>query len=360
VPDNERAEEMAKHFYAGEADYQSDARWMGLVEEADRELLVGTSADTATGGVEGWPTTQGPAVAQEAAASTASQGGAVAPAIIALRAPVASLSREYRDDLTNLRWDVSAFAVAPNDPDLGSPDVPWRLKATTSGIFEFLVQMDHEVFRSATLTPLDGLLAELAWAALDFYKSSQARPSFSQVLALLRSRYAGTMKLDPVELASEARLTIAAVARGVSDSLHADDANPLFAEFSPAEQETILSRMAARAVQSPQSVISTGHFLEYAPGKMLLRFFGRHPELFFDGRYWDVPYGSLDFGVVAATEEAQSQVTRYYSSLLADAIWLSEQDPGDLSGVSRPKLLRAALALELLEPSGDRSDGDAN
>jgi hypothetical protein len=50
VPNNERAEEMAQHFYAGEQDYISDARWFELVEEADRELLVPPTPPVPPGG----------------------------------------------------------------------------------------------------------------------------------------------------------------------------------------------------------------------------------------------------------------------------------------------------------------------
>jgi hypothetical protein len=53
----------------------------------------------------------------------------------------------------------------------------------------------------------------------------------------------------------------------------------------------------------------------------------------------------------------KSQVARFYASLIADTIWLSDQDPLELNAIGRPQLLRAALALDLLEPS--RVDGDA-
>jgi hypothetical protein len=201
------------------------------------------------------------------------------------------------------------------------------------------------------MTPLDALLAELAWATTDFQRAGGINLRFAEVLAGLRERYAERAKLDPVELASEARLTLASVARGVSKSMDPEDARTLFNELFPVEQEATLARMATRQVENPQQVIASGRFLEFAPSRTLLRFFEQHPELFFDGRYWDTPYASIDFGVQAATEDAQTQRVRYYASLLADAIWMADQDPADLSNFSRTRLLRAALALELLEPS---------
>lgn len=354
VPNNDLAEEMARHFYAGEAEYQTDAKWMELVEEADRELLTGAPGEGARpGGLEGWPT---PVAGAEATPMTPAPGtvtGAIAepsaPALV--RTPVASLTREYREDQTSLRWEIRAFDVASTDPELASGPSPWRLKASPSGVFDFYIDMDHEIFRSATMTPLDGLLAELSWSAKDFQRSGQIQTPFGSILAGLRERYASASKLDPVELASEARLTLASVGRGIANSPDPEDARALFNELLPAEQEAILGKMATRSVQNPQQAIANGRFLEYAPAKTLLRFFEQHPELFFDGHYWDAPYSRLDYSVASATEEAQKQTVRHYASLLSDAVWLAEQDPSDLDVVSRPRLLRAALALELLEPS---------
>lgn len=108
--------------------------------------------------------------------------------------------------------------------------------------------------------------------------------------------------------------------------------------------------MAARAVRDP-SALSEGHFLEFAPRKTLLNFFQRHPELFLDGKYWDEPYPSLDFGSASATEEARARIARHYLTLLTDAVWLADNDPTELADASRSRLLRASLALELLVPT---------
>ncbi len=356
VPDNDRAEEMARHFYAGEAEYQTDTKWMELVEEADRELLAGSAGEPARPTtLEGWPTP----VAGESPAEQQPGGGSTTdapPAPTVVRTPIASLSREYRESYTDLRWEIRAFSVAATDPELGVDVAPWRMKATPSGVFQFYVNLDHPVFRSATMTPLDGLLAELAWSAEEFQRSNQNQTPFALILSGLREQYAGTTKLDPIELASEARLTLTSIARAIANSSDPDDARALFNELLPTEQEAVLAKMANRSVPNPQQSIGEGRFLEYASTRTLLRFFEYHPELFFDGRYWDTSYARLDYGIQSATEDAQAQTVRYFASLISDAIWLADQDPSDLALVSRPRLLRASLALELLEPSTGDSE----
>lgn len=349
VPDNERAEDMAKRFRAGEVEYRTDQKWVELVEEADRQLLTpDRPADTGDGveGFEGFNTS--------AEATDATTGGGTEPVAEPeprppYRAPISSLSQTYRSNSMNLRWAVSAYQVDPSDPDLIGRGTPWALTATNSGIHEFLVNVTHDVFRSATMTPLDALLAELASSALDFQRSNgSSQATFASLLADLREQYAGTNKLDPETLSNEAVLTLGTISRSLSGGAGPEDGRALFDELGPAEQDAVYQRMANRSVPNPQQILDQGRFLEFAPYRTLLRFLELHPELFFDGRYWDVEYATLDYGRATATEAAQTQILRYYASLLTDAAWLAEQDATDLAEASRARLLRAALALELL------------
>ena len=347
VKNNDLAEQMAKKFHAGDSEYQEDTKWWELIEEEDRRLLTeeGPTGDpTPEGFGDGEeeeppedPDTPGPEPTPEPKPPQ--------------RTPLPSLSQEYRHDPSNQRWEVSAWKVEDSDPELGEETVPWRLKATASGLHEFFVNPAHEAFRSATLTTLDALLAELTWSAKDFLRNEQFDRPFGLVLAEIRERYAGTTKLDPVALSSEASATLSDIAKGVSERLDPEDGPVLFEEFSPSEQEAILHKMATRRLANPQAAIAAGRFLEYAPRPSILKFFSRHPELFFDGQYWDESYSELDYGRPSATEEAKAQLVRYFEGLLVDAIWLAEQDVDDLAAAERARLLRASLSLELLAPS---------
>ena len=353
VKDNDRAEQMAKRFYAGDTEFQDDSKWWELVEEEDRKLLTdpGTTGDQddELEGFGGDGQTDSPEETD-----TADSGTETKPAH---RTHLVSLSQEYRHDRSNQRWDVRAWTVEDSDPELTVSSVPWRLRATASGTHEFFVNPTHGVFRSATLTTLDALLTELAWSAKDFLRGDEESDMpFGLVLADLRERYAGTTKLDPVTLTGEASLALSDIAKGVSDRLDPEDGRVLFEEFSPSDQEAIFHKMATRQLANPQAVIAAGRFLENAPHTSILKFFARHPEFFFDGRYWEESYSELDYGRHSATEEAKAQLVRYTEGLLTDAIWLAEQDVDDLAAADRTRLLRASLSLELLAPAADLNE----
>lgn len=353
VPDNDRAEEMAKRFHEGDPAHQTDAKWWELVEEADRQLLVtptGTSGggggatpnpDDTLDGFGGAPTLPTPGTPPVAPTSV------VAPQ----ETRIVSLSGEYRSDSTNQRWDIDAFEVLETHPTLASTGRPWALRAQPSGVHEFLVNPRHPVFSSATMTPLDGLLAELAHSAMDFLRGNPGPANFATVLAELRARYATVHELDPVGLATEARQVLLDIAASLANCLEAADAVALFNDLPSTDQDAIFQRMATRSAGNPQAVIANGRFLEYAPPRAIADFFSCHPELFLDGKCWDDAHAALDYGRPLATQEAQQRVVSYYQSLLADAVWVADQDASDLGDANRARLLRAQLAIELLAPT---------
>jgi hypothetical protein len=260
-----------------------------------------------------------------------------------------SLTRLYASDATGQKWNLKAMQVEGSHPELGGS--PWRLKARPQGSHEFLVNTSHPAFASATLTPLDALLAELAWSAMDFLHDDPGDMTFGRVLGDLRLKYASVTALDYVELSSEAKRALVAMASTLANNIEPSDAEVLFKDLPPDDQKAILQKMATRSAGNPQAIIGAGRFLEYASPRAVADFFGRHPELFLDGKCWDTEYATLDYDLPVATEVARSQVVRHYESLLSDAIWLAEQDPGDLAQESRARLLRAMYALELLVPN---------
>ena len=354
VPDNSRAEEMARRFYSREPEYQSDAKWYELAEEADRRLLTDSTKEASTTDapdLEGFTSTPDPTFDCD---TDPSPGPPSHTTTHPQRAALPAMTREYTSESTALRWNVESFQVSPDDPELGGNELPWKLVATSQGDYRFLANAEHPVFQSATMTPLDALLAQLAWVALDFLRGQQASTAtFAAVLAELRDRYATTSKLDPAALSIAATATLTDIGRCLQRNIEDDDGAVLFTELSPSDQDEVQHRMAARMVPNPQSAIAQGGFLEYAPFRTLLSFFQKHPELFLDGRYWETAYESLDYGTSSATDEARARIIHYYLGLLSDAVWLAEQHPSDLSQASRERLLRTSLALDLLAPSAD-------
>lgn len=345
VPDNDQAEEFAEHFFAGEAEYQSDAKWFQLVEAADQQLLHQDEA--------GHPPAPVPGLGAEAAPVSAAPPEGPAPP----RMPIPQLSREYVEDHTQRGWNIHAYTVQSGDPELPSGSA-WSFRARAAGHYDFLVDENHDVFSSITLTPMDALLYEVASAAMDFQRGRPVGASLASILGDLRAKYAIASKLDLVVLAADANATLDRVANSLASHVSPDDSWALFTGLSPSDREFIQQKMAIRTIQDPQGSIRAGRFLSFAPRRSLLKFFRDHPDLFFDGRFWTLPFLSINYGSAAANEEARAEIVRTYSSLLSDAIWLSEQVGGEGEHASRARLLRSSAAVDLLESDSVAADPD--
>jgi histidine kinase/DNA gyrase B/HSP90-like ATPase len=347
VPDNTMAEDYARRFLNSDAQFQTDMKWWELIEEEEKKLLVGGGTVTVAASGPS-PAGGSPIPGFGPAPTSPPPGPVVAPAPPPRQVPVAALTRQYLSTSAQ-KWTVQAFEVETKHPAL-SKKRPWALRATPAGVHEFFFAANHDVFASATMTPLDALLAELAYSAMEFVKDQPGDATFAAFLAELRDKYATGSALDPATLNAEARQTLQAIAQTLARNVEPSDAPVLFQQLKDHQQKAILQKMAARSASNPQAIIGAGKFLEYAPERVIMEFFGEHPELFLDSKCWDDPYSTVDYQDAAATELARSQVVRRYESLLSDAVWLAEQDPADLERVSRARLLRAMYALELLAP----------
>lgn len=346
VPDNDRALAMVRRYDAGEAEYQSDQKWWELVEEAEAAALQPSHP-----GERGGETLGGDPLAQPPGPTTPTTDQ---PAPVPLskpaptRQPIASLSQLYADDLTGQRYQIQAFAVSANDPVLGKATVPWVIRRTAAGPWEFYVQTEHEVFKSVTMTPMDALLLQLAYLAVDFERGQGFPHTIAEVVSSFRSRYASSSRLDSDTLTGEATTQLVDIARNVVGRVAVEDARSFYEDLGPSRQESIRVSMASRGVANPQSAVDEGRFLQYAPPRIISDFVLSHPEMFFDGAYWDDAYSTLDYGSAAATDEARARVLSYYGGLLADAVWLAQRLTAEPDTASRERLMRASLATALL------------
>lgn len=354
VKDNERARQMADLFANNDPEYLTDERWWQLVEEQDREILGETGAT-----VGGESTTGGGDIPSGFLDETASgQHGSGAPAAPQPaehqpppRHPLHELTRKFVHPTYRVEYEVQGFAVEASDPDLPA-GTPWVLKMedVATRTYVFLVSVDDEIFRSTTMTPLDGLLTELAYRTVDFLKGQVQDASLAGILADFRRQYCSESRLDPREVIALATSALGDIARSVGERIPQGNGEQLFAELNGQERDAITRRMASRGVPDHKAVIAEGRFLDYAEPQCIRSFFNRHPELFLDGSYWDDAFATLDFGSASVTAEARERVRSRYDAYLVDAVWLADQTPNDLEKADRDALVRATCSIRLLRP----------
>jgi hypothetical protein len=349
VKNNDLAREWATKFRQGDPAYETDERWWEAVVQQDAQIQTGTAQPgpaQPSGGAFPTPNPQPPTPQPFSPAPTPAPTPTPSPA----RTEMVALSRDYSDDHSHRRFTVKAYAVKAADPVLGGEQNGWIVKANANGDQEFYCHPEHQVFQSVTFTPLDALLATLAAKAAD-----AQRPNGNVISSLtaLRVRYATDYELNEQVLVAEANRVLSDVATSVSRNVDQQAARALFGEIPQSQQEAIHTKMLASRVSDPLEVISKGRFLEFARKPYIVTFVTEHPELFFDGKYWDVPYETLNWGDNPnATEAARTDLINTYAGWLDDAAWLSESEGTALSTrTSRDRLLRALMSLRLLGES---------
>lgn len=200
VKDNDRAQQMAALFDEDDPDYLTDDRWWQLVLEQDKEVLGekpgdGGDAPLPPGFVDE-PTSTNPA--EPTTTPSPDPQPAPEPPPPPARRPIHELSRKYIHPTFRVEYEIQAYGVASSDPDLPT-GLPWilRLDDVATRTYGFLVDVSHDVFRSTTMTPLDGLLTELTHRTVEFLKGQAQDPSVAGVLADFRRQYCVDTRLDP-------------------------------------------------------------------------------------------------------------------------------------------------------------------
>ncbi len=359
VKDNDIARNMAKKFHSLESEYLDDSKWWEIVEEQDKALLVGDrkgSVGNTKAPIPGFGEDSSGEDGGEAGIKP--DGNLPVTKSVPKRRALHQLSQDYRVLSSGLNWDVCAWEVASSDPALESPSAPWALTRTPRGAWNFFVNCQHHIFMSATLTPVDALLAQLAWEASDYNRGLKDAVSFAGVLSELRTVYAKFSALDADLLEIEAKARLRSIALSLKQNIDAEDGKALFEEMLQSDKETAIQRMAQKSIVDTKKQIESAGVFIHAPWDSLRDCFLRHPDLFFDGKCWENEYENLDLGYEKVTQKAKRDIVEYYGGLLADAIWLAAQDVGDLPDTDRSRILRASIALELLEPTNPVNSDD--
>jgi hypothetical protein len=363
VPDNELSLSMARKFEDGDPEFQSDAKWWALVEEADGKLLFGDrkkrpepSVGPMDGGRQPSPNSLPAGLLDDPVAppilKTASKNGREPepPLPPPLRRVVPSLSRRFDHPDTNISWTVETFEVAPRDPELTEGVAwSWITADQATRTFHFLFNPEHEVFQSMTMTPIDALLTEIAHRTVEISRGGRNERPLADVIASLRRAYLTDEKLDARQMSAEAASTLNLLSSLLVENCPEHERPELFADLPVEDQQQVMRSLAARKIR-PDTAISDGSFLAFSPPVLLIHLLERYPEKFFDGNIWDMSYNALDYKDESLNSQARLEIRERYRSYIVDAVWLAEADALTLERATRDELIRAAMSLRLLRP----------
>ena len=228
---------------------------------------------------------------------------------------------------------VEAFEASDTDAVFGGQDVPWASIRSGTGAVMFYFRPRHDVFQSATLTPLDALLCEVARRGADSISSRfNARSSnvaqtaavspdplqaaFARVLSHLRLHYCSTNDLRQSALRGRVGEVFRRALLQAGEKLSETEQRTLHDSLDAEERDHFQRECYKLSLDPNNFPFGEGRFFTCVSPRTFVRLVHKSPELFLDGRVWSTAYGALADSTPAAARHRHIVLESHHALLL--------------------------------------------
>jgi hypothetical protein len=358
--------DWVKKFHAGDAEFQSDAKWWEAIEEheaaveaRDREkearAQAGREDDDPTrefrdpaGGADAGQQPPGADVGgdqQPAGEAGGDDAGSedlteaqLVERLIAGGRPLPELNGEYSAAGVGTRpMRLRAYASRGFPFEVNGRRAPVWTTGAEGGSFVAFVDLDHPHFRVFDDDPEDVILMEVAQNLLLRARGTTA--TIGAVYTELKDRHLSAHAIDPGRLIPEAGELMHDIQERMVACVQDNPERPWMAALVEAERHVTRERIVeVLKTADVDSVIYSGEYLKYVPPSVVPRLIEEWPEAFLDGHLFTVPYAGV------SEPGAQRQMVASITGYLSDIAWLAANpvDP------PRERMIRARLSLKLL------------
>lgn len=307
-PVHEETRQWAQKFWAGDPEYQTDAKWWERVEYHEERAKAKKRAKS-NDGSNGTVTPDDDAVlialnikrdvpGEESGSGAASThpsppktGETVQERLSRYRelgSPRYELTREfYIPEAAGLKVETLAMSEPVFDNN-GLPTPVW-LAQGPGGTATAVIDETHFAFVKLGLEPVELLVTEIA-ATLRV--KGDLDLSQSQIEARLREVSLPDTAIDPVVIRAQASELFAEVRERMSAAI-ADDPERALSYLDVDEQTTTTNMLIADGRDSLNETLETGEFVLYAPPLFLVKLVENWPEAFLDNNVFSGPYAGL-------------------------------------------------------------------
>ncbi|MFC1806249.1 ATP-binding protein [Planctomycetota bacterium] len=367
---NAQAKVWAKKFYAGEAEYETDAKWWEAAKQADKDradkgagkasVVDGGDASsddassyapdsgggTAVGGDTAGDTEPTPPTTPPPGPEPVDSGDLAALTERSERNE--SLSGEYRYDAPRAGFTVSAWELGDGHIGGKSPGLPCLVQQDGIDV-DFVFNPRHSFFMSYPTTPRELLLVHLA-------SRFQVRDGgdIADIFCGLMDRKCPDLRIDAVAIVEKAQAIFNTIREKAVEALPPREQKVIeTVHEATGEVEEIMQQLLGnpellgRFQQgSPGSIDA----ILFAPPRTLVRLVDAYPEEFFDGRIFRSPYAQIELPDENATARLRAGAKERILSYLRDALWALSDLPNAVGPRQRRKgeLARCAHSISFL------------
>ncbi|MFE4082256.1 ATP-binding protein [Paenarthrobacter sp. YIM B13468] len=353
-PIHAQTRDWARRFWAGDPEYQTDAKWWDAVESHEsrknaEKVRAATESSpnqadefavlAALGAVD-----VAPNIAPPESTPKSSKDGQVTVQDrldrLANSVAIPELSRTFGiPDLGILEVEAYVSALTPLTDDLGNPTPVW-LKLGAGRSAKAYIDPKHQLFSQFGCTFADALLMEIAPL---MKVRAQSSFSHSQIASELRITCLKDTAIDFATIKGQAHDLVLEI-RTLAARQVEEEPQRAVQHLTPDERTTIENGIVSEGGQYTADVWKDGTFLMYAPPLYLVKLLESWPEAFMDGKVFRGPYSSL--ASPATQRLSVAKVVGYLNDL---ATVLTAQTTPSTAQLQRTRWSCDLLAGELCE-----------
>lgn len=337
-------DELAKRFYDGESDYQSDAKWWELVtsankqkEEHPKKLPVdsddgGNPFDWEPSDSDEDPSDEGETNGDEVTAVDGEAGIHIEPDL--------DLSKLYSLDLFK---DVTIRVIA--ERALSKPEKRGFTVTPRGAELYFRYWPSSALFTVNLFTPADLLINELAHQLHINANSELSQVAISEIEIAIREKYFPELYPSVSEIRRMADMICDELMSHMKSNLSTIEEFDIavLSEVDLAEIKRSLAQNENLSLEQIDQALSDGEFITYAPLTSIIKIVERYPQALFDGVFFSQNWASIQ-----TEKQIALPLKNELISILRDLDWILDNPAATTRPLWRGRAKRLVGGLEIL------------
>lgn len=193
------------------------------------------------------------------------------------------------------------------------------------------IDQTHPMFASCDISIVEIIASEIATYIFDMYRTLASYPghSISSITwQLIRNYWIDKVEISSKIITEKCTNFLFRLKTKLSEIVDSKLSERLFSELSEEQQTIFVHNILKKNLQltSIQQLKESGAFIRYVPDDFILNIFDTAPELFFNGKFWNIQYGVSIPGISAVNlGNIYTQTLSNYRNSIESVILFMEQ-----------------------------------
>jgi hypothetical protein len=158
------------------------------------------------------------------------------------------------------------------------------------------VDRSHPMLASCSISIVEIIASEVATYLFDMYRTLASNPGHSVssiTWQIIRKYWIDKVEISPSLIEEKCNNFLSRLKSKLAENVDNTLSDTLFNELSSDQQTIFVQQILKQGLQlqSVQTLKESGAFIKFVPNDFILNIFATAPEIFFNGKFWNVQYG---------------------------------------------------------------------